>query len=195
MRAARLLIGFSLALASGLAVAAEVEIRRAGAAFEVRASIEASAPADVCYGVLTDFDRIASFVPDMLSSRIVSRPGEPLLVRQTGRTRAAFMIHNFEVTLAIELAAPSRVTFRRVAGNLQRLDGSWQVSGQRPCRIDYVAEIAPGTWVPPIIGPALMRSKVRRQLEGLEREIERRARSPGISSQGAGLGIENISAR
>lgn len=176
MRAAPPLLGFLLTLTSGLAAARDVEVRRVGVAFEVRASIEAPAPVELCYSVLTDFDRIADFVPDMRSSRIVSPPGAPLLLRQTGRTRAAFVVRSFDVTLAIELEAPSRIVFRRVAGNLERLDGAWQISGARGCRIDYLAVLAPGTWVPPIVGPALLRSQVRRQLEGLEREIERRAR-------------------
>ena len=53
-------------------------------------------------------------------------------------------------------------------------------------RIDYLADIEPGVWVPPRIGPALLRSAVRRQLEGIEREITRRTRVLEAGSQDTG---------
>jgi hypothetical protein len=160
----------------GAASSAEVVVSRAAVGFEVRAWIEAPAPIDSCYAVLTDFERLAEFIPDMQSSRIVSAPGEPLLLRQVGRTRFAFFELSFDVTLALELDPPSRVGFRRVAGSLVRMEGDWRISGDGSgCRIDYGAIIAPDVFVPPLIGPALMRRQVRRQLEGIEAEIARRA--------------------
>lgn len=167
-----------LVLGAGTAAGADTDVVRRGATVQVHATIEADASIDLCYAVLADFDRLAEFVPGMLSSRIVSPPGEPLRLRQTGRTRLAFSDYTFDVTLAVELDAPREITFRRVAGSLQRMQGRWLVAGDSArCTIDYQADIEPGLWVPPLIGPMLMRSQVARQVEGLESEIERRARS------------------
>jgi carbon monoxide dehydrogenase subunit G len=127
--------------------------------------------------VLTDFDRLADFIPGMQSSRIVSPPGEPMLLRQVGRTKVTFSEYTFDVTLAVTVDPPREITFRRVAGNLERMDGGWRIEGDLDrCRIDYQAVIEPGFWVPPLIGPLIMRSQVARQIEGLESEIARRAR-------------------
>lgn len=166
-----------LLFAAGAAAGADTDVRRAGSTFHVRAMIDADASIDLCYAVLTDFDRLADFIPGMQSSLIVSPPGEPLRLRQVGRTELPFSDHTFDVTLAVELDAPREVRFRRVAGNLRRMQGRWLVAGDAGrCKIDYLAEIEPGVWVPPLIGPLLMRSQVARQIEGLEAEIERRAR-------------------
>lgn len=168
----------SLAFGVGTAAGANTEVERLGSSFQVHATIDASASIDLCYSTLTDFDRLADFIPGMVSSRIVSPPGEPLRLRQVGRTQIAFSQYTFDVTLAVALDAPREITFRRVEGNLQRMQGRWLVAGDAArCTIDYQAEIEPGFWVPPLIGPLLMRSQVARQVEGLALEIERRARS------------------
>lgn len=176
MNAPRWVFLLPLVWGPGVASSAEVVVSRAAAGFEVRAGIEAPAPIDSCYAVLTDFERLAEFIPDMQSSRIVSAPGKPLLVRQVSRTRFAFFELSFDVTLALELDPPSRIGFRRVAGSLVHMEGDWRISGDGSgCRIEYGAIIAPGVFVPPLIGPAVMRRQVRRQLEGIEAEIARRA--------------------
>jgi ribosome-associated toxin RatA of RatAB toxin-antitoxin module len=167
-----------LAFGAATAAGADTDVGRRDSIFEVRATIEASASIDLCYAVLTDFDRLADFVPGMVSSRVVSPPGEPLRLRQVGRTQLAFSEYTFDVTLAVELDAPREITFRSVAGNLKKMQGRWLVVGDAAhCTIDYQADIEPGFWVPPLIGPLLMRSQVARQIEGLESEIARRAKS------------------
>jgi len=166
-----------LLVGAGVATAADTDVGRSGSSFEVRATVDADASVELCYAVLTDFDRLADFIPGMQSSRIVSRPGEPLLLRQVGRTKVAFSEYSFDVTLAVAVDPPHEITFRRVAGNLQRMEGGWRLAGDMTrCRIEYRADIEPGFWVPPLVGPLIMRSQVARQLEGLESEIARRAR-------------------
>lgn len=165
-----------LLFAAGTAAGADTDVNRVGSTFQVRAMVQAKAPIDLCYAVLADFDRLADFIPGMQSSRVVSPPGEPLRLRQVGRPEFPFSEYTFDVTLAVELVAPREITFRRVAGNLQRMQGRWLVAGDATrCTIDYQAEIEPGIRVPPLVGRLLMRRQVARQIEGLESEIERRA--------------------
>ena len=166
-----------LLFGAAIASAADTDVGRSGASFQIRATVEAAASIDLCYEVLTDFDRLSDFIPGMQSSRLVSPPGEPLLLRQVGRTKLAFSEYTFDVTLAVAVDPPREITFRRVAGNLQRMDGTWRIAGDvARCTIDYRADIQPGFWVPPLVGPLIMRSQVDKQLEGLESEIARRAR-------------------
>jgi ribosome-associated toxin RatA of RatAB toxin-antitoxin module len=173
----KLLFILPLCVVAGIATAADTNVARSGSSFQVRATIDADASAELCYAVLADFDRLSDFIPGMQSSRIVSPPGEPLLLRQVGRTKVAISEYTFDVTLAVAVDPPREITFRRVAGNFRRMDGGWRVSGDMArCRIDYRADIEPGFWVPPLVGPLIMRSQVARQIEGLESEIARRAR-------------------
>jgi len=160
-----------------------LQVERAGAELQVRATVEAQAPAELCYSVIADFDRLAEFIPDLQSSRIVSSAGQPLRLRQVGETRLGLSKYAVDVTLALTVDPPRRIDFRRVDGNLVLMEGSWQVGGDaRRCTVDYHADLQPSFWIPPLVGPLIVRRQVERQLAGLLAEIERRARSTAAAA-------------
>jgi ribosome-associated toxin RatA of RatAB toxin-antitoxin module len=160
-----------------------LQVERAGAQLQVRATVEAQAPAELCYSVIADFDRLAEFIPDLQSSRIVSSAGQPLRLRQVGETRLGLSKYAVDVTLAVTVDPPRRIDFRRVDGNLVLMEGSWQVGGDaRRCTVDYHADLQPSFWIPPLVGPLIVRRQVERQLAGLLAEIERRARSTAAAA-------------
>lgn len=158
----------------------DLHVDRMGSRLQVSAAIAVRSPAALCYDVIADFNRLADFIPALRSSRIVSEPGEPLLLRQVGQTTLGLSIYAIDVTLALEADPPRRIKFTRVAGNLSVMDGRWLVSGdEASCVIDYRADLEPRFWVPPLLGPLLMRRQIQTQLEALEVEIIRRIGSMG----------------
>lgn len=155
-------------------------VSREGPAVRIEARIAAAAPLATCWGVAVDFEHVADFIPGIESSRVVSGPGEPLRVRQVGRARVAFFSTSIDVTQEMQLDAPRRIEFRSVAGNMRRMAGQWTFDGDASaCTIDYGAVIEPDFWIPPLLGPLLLRSRVEEQLAALAVEIERRATAPG----------------
>ena len=166
----------SAARPAGAADPIELRVERSGPLLQVRATIATAASAELCYAVIADFDRLAEFVPGLRSSRIVSEPGQPPELRQVGETTLGLSRYTIDVTLALTTDPPRQISFTRVAGNLEVMDGRWQVRGdQAACTIDYHADLRPAFWVPPLVGPLLVRRQVRNQLEGLRSEIDRRA--------------------
>jgi ribosome-associated toxin RatA of RatAB toxin-antitoxin module len=168
------------ACADGLATQAsdplDVTVERDGSLLQVRATLRLAAPAATCYAVLADYDHIDEFVPGMTRSEIVSPPGQPIRLHQVGQAGVGPFQVTLDVTLAVTEHPPTRIEFDRVAGNLERMRGDWVVSGDaRRCGIAYRADIEPQFWVPPLLGPRLMRNQVEAQLHGLEAEILRRA--------------------
>ncbi|MEZ5444895.1 MAG: SRPBCC family protein, partial [Gammaproteobacteria bacterium] len=132
--------------------------------------------------VLTDFEHLSEFVPDMRSSRVVSAPGEPLRVEQQGVARVLFFERRIDVVFAIDLDPLRSVRFHAVDGNLRRMAGHWRLSGRDGCHIEYRALSTPEFWIPPLIGPALMRAQVRDQFNGVLKEISRRQQVLATSS-------------
>lgn len=61
-----------------------VEIVRTQGAFQVRVEMPVAVDVHTAWQVLTDYDHLADFIPDMQLSRLLSAPGEPLLLRQQG---------------------------------------------------------------------------------------------------------------
>ncbi len=153
-----------------------VEVERVEALVRVSAAIEARAPPGLCFSVLTDFDHMAEFLPGLKSSQLVSPPGEPLRLRQVGRSVLGFPSLAVDVTLAVTLDPPHEFTFTKLTGNLRQMHGVWHVAGDTThCTIDYRAVIEPDFWVPPLIGPLLIKRQVREQVDALVAEIHRRA--------------------
>jgi ribosome-associated toxin RatA of RatAB toxin-antitoxin module len=156
------------------------DVTREGRVLHVRATLRADAPATTCYAVLADFDRLEEFVPGLISSEVVSAPGDPVMLHQIGKASAGPFNYTLDVTLAVREQPPERIEFDRVAGNLRQMNGSWTVAGDAThCNIAYLAAVETAFWVPPLIGPVLMRNRVQKQFEGVLQEVRRRAPSAG----------------
>jgi ribosome-associated toxin RatA of RatAB toxin-antitoxin module len=154
----------------------EIDVAREGPLLRVLATLGADAPARLCYDVLADFDDIEQFVPGMRSSDVISAPGEPIRLHQLGETSVGPLRFAIDVTLAVTEHPPTRIEFHRIDGNLEQMTGGWDVTGDEAhCDIVYRADIDPAFWVPPLIGPRLMRSQVEMQMRGVLHEIARRA--------------------
>lgn len=165
-----------VAPAVGAAEPIETRVERNGTVLQVSSTGTATAPLAACYATLADLDHLADFVPGLKSSRVVSPPGAPIELHQVGEARAGPFGVTLDVTLAVHLDPPHHISFHRLAGNLQQMTGSWTVSGDESrCRIEYRATMEPDFWVPPLIGPMLMRKQVNAQVAGVLAEISRRA--------------------
>ena len=175
-----LLATAAIGIAAAAAEAADVTVEKESGVFYVSASVQALAPANTCYSVLTDFDHLAEFVPGMRSSRVVSQPGEMLRIEQVGVTGPALFGLTVRTTLGLSLAPPGpgregRIDFSSLGGNLRQMHGAWQVRDDKAgCRIDYRATIEPDFPVPPLIGTLVMRLQIEGQLDAIAREVAKR---------------------
>ena len=161
----------------------EVSVTSREGRFFVSSSTPVAASAEIAWRVISDYDRLAEFVPDLHISRVISAPGEPLLGEQGGE--AGFLVFRFSINVVLEIteAAPQRLEFRAIRGNMRSMRGEWRigktVSG---ILLEYSAELEPSFWVPPLIGPAVMRRDIAAQIGGVVREIERRQAALAPSS-------------
>ena len=176
---------------SGFAAAAEPDIRidRNNDAFRIDASLVVEAHHHIAWQVLTDYNNLAAFVPGLRTSRIVSAPGEPLLLKQTGQS--SFLAFSFPVEFVarLEELPLEAIRFEAVSGNLSRKSGAWQIEARGDSnltRVSYRAEIVPGFWVPTVIGAAVMGQDVRGKLIAIAAEMRRRQASESSAKPGSG---------
>lgn len=165
-----------LAADSGIA---EFEVRaiRNGETFDVEASAEFEAGVDLAWAVLTDYDRLAEFIPGMRESRVVSRNGNEVVVDQSGEASLLFLTFPIQVRLAIEEWPFERIESRAIAGNFRELGGSYHLEarGSR-LRLRYTGRMTPDFTVPPLIGTLLVRNTAARRFGAMVEEIVRRQR-------------------
>ncbi len=183
MFANRLLSGslavfLALPLAAAAATApATLSVRQSGDEIVVVATAEVAADEATTWDVLTGYDRLPDFIPDMAASRTLEREGSDALVLQSGRAGFGPFKQDFSLTLAVHEVRQQAVTARAVAGDFRRFESSYQLraDGIGHTRIEYSAVIEPKAGIPPLIGLPVMRSAIRAQFEALLAEIERRA--------------------
>jgi carbon monoxide dehydrogenase subunit G len=169
------LLFFLLAASGARGADVSVEARRRGEALEVLCRATLDAPLDLIWGTLTDFDRLAEFIPGMRSSRVVSREGEVSVVEQSGEARFLFVSYPIEVTLHSTERPPHVIEARLVKGNLKRLDGTYRVEPRDGGRMLLTwSGVVEAESMPPLIGELLMRGTIEDQFRGMVREIERR---------------------
>lgn len=183
------LLALSLAWIS-LAALAEVtvQVTRQESAFQVEADLLVAVDQRVAWEVLTDYNNLASFVPGMRSSRIVSVPGEPLLLEQKGESGFLLFRVPIEVVSRIEEASLNTIRFQSVGGNLTNKRGEWALERHdHATRVGYRASIIPAFLLPPLIGPAIVGRDVRIMVESVGREMLRRADSAGTATTGAAV--------
>lgn len=155
-----------------------VDTHARGRALEVAAIARVEAPAALIWETITDYERLADFVPGISSSRILERQGNVVRVRQTGR--AHLMIFGFDVDVTVEAIEqpPDSVEARLVSGTLRRLEGRYLIEttrspGRANLRWDGVIE--PAAEVPAFIGRAVARATIEAQFASMAAEIVRRA--------------------
>jgi hypothetical protein len=157
------------------AAAPDVRIEQRGEGFTVSAQMSVGVPRATAWEVITDYNRLRDFVPDMDDSRVVSRAGEPTLVRQTGAWNLLGFRVPVRILAQVEEQPMRSVRFHSVSGNVRVVNGEWRIADQGGgVAITYHVECTPDFWVPPLLGVLLIRRDVRAKLEQVAREMLRR---------------------
>jgi hypothetical protein len=138
------------------------------------------ANAQTAWAVLTDYDNLASFVPEMKYSRITSAPGQPKRLEQRGKSGMLSFFTPEHIVFHLEETPPERIKFNRVAGDVRSMRGEWLIVGNgNPVRIFYRARIVPKVPLPPLLGATMIEVDVESKLAAIRREIARRAYASG----------------
>lgn len=173
-----LALSLLLPAAPAAALVVDVEIARDGDMVRLDAVMTAPAARSEAWAVMTDFDAMARYVPNLHDSRVTLRAGNRLRVEQQGVARWGPISHAFTTVRDVELTPMSAVQSRSTGGSLQRVRSETRFSDvPGGTRIQHHLEFALETWMPGFLAEAFLRHEVTEQFEALVQEMLRR-RSP-----------------
>ena len=153
----------------------DVSVQRSGASFTVDVAMFTPVPPALAWAVLTDFDHMGSFVPNLSSSQVLERSDTLLKVAQKGVARYGLFSANFESVREISLSPQREIRAHNVSGNVKSMDSVMQLQAEGSgTRLHYHAEVIPGFWFPPLIGPSLVRHETAEQFSAMLQEMLRR---------------------
>jgi hypothetical protein len=173
-----------VALAASIAHAtnwlvADADVNRsfANGQIDIVAYVDVPVDANLAFETLTDYNRLAEFVPNLRFSRIVGRQGELTRVRQLGQNPWMVVGAPLDVVLGMRELPPHTIRFEMLAGNLDGMAGEWSIIDiDKGVRIAYRARILPGLLSPRLPGDRfVIKADIERMLTAVGREMTRRS--------------------
>jgi hypothetical protein len=178
---ARILCFLAPWLVATLALAADdsdiaVEAVKDGATIHVEVDCPVNASRAIVWDVITDYDHMASFLPNVKQSVVRTRVGNRLQVYQKGQASRGPLTIGFENVREVDLVAQTEVHSRVVSGDTMPAEFITRiVERDGSLHIVHTGTYTPNMWVPPGIGPSLIAAETRRQYGDIRNEILRRA--------------------
>lgn len=152
-----------------------IEVGRDGDFITVVASAELKADPRIAWEVLSDYDDLARFIPDIQSSRVLKRGADGLVVEQKGEFGVLFFRRTVEVTMEVSEEPPRRIRARAISGNMRDMETRYDLlPSERGVILSYYGRFVPDFFLPPLIGMPLVRRSLERRFRAMVEEIERR---------------------
>ena len=96
------------------------------------AELKSSMPVQLLWEVLTDYENLSRFIPNLSSSELIRRQGQTVRLQQVGSQQLLGLRFSAQVQLELtEYRHDGLLQFRMVKGDFRRFEGSWQTR-QRP---------------------------------------------------------------
>lgn len=135
---------------------------------------------DLLWLVLTDYNNLSRFIPNLTSSRQLWRRGPVVGLEQVGSQQ--FCGLNFSARVELELTedrGEGRLSFRMTCGDFRRFEGVWQISRQAgTTRLFYELTVQGRPGMPIALIEKRLRQDLAANLRAVQQEAQRRA-APG----------------
>jgi ribosome-associated toxin RatA of RatAB toxin-antitoxin module len=141
--------------------------------------VQASLPA--VWRILTGYDRMEEFVPDLASCRVLSRNGNEVIIEQFGHARLLFVSKSIHLIVRATEQPMSSIDISLISGDMKHYESRWELVPMPETggtRIIYSGKMAPNFYVPGILGTNIIRSDIERMMNAVLARIDRPAANP-----------------
>ena len=161
----------------------EVEVDFRDGSYRATLKMTVPVPAPLAFEVLTDFEHMAGFVPNLSASRVLARNGGMYRVSQQGKAEYGPFSYAFESVREVDARLEGRLLSRGISGSTRHFRSELAITPQgAACRLDYRVEMTPDEGLlPGAFGVPFVRHELAEQFLALAHEMERRQ-----ALQGAG---------
>jgi hypothetical protein len=158
-----------------------IDVERDGSAFRLSATLFAPVPQTLAWEVLTDFDHMAAFVPNLVSSRVVARDGNVLTIEQRGTAKFGLLAFAFDSARQVDLFPPHEIRSNQLSGNMRRMESLTRFAARDGgTSLTYRVDVVPGAYYPAALTERFLRHEVAEQFEAIVQEMLRRKAARGL---------------
>ena len=177
----RLWVALLFGWCAGLACAADavqVEVRRDNGKILLSAVFLVPVPRAVAWAVLTDFEHMPQFLPNLKSSRVLFRDGQFLRVAQQGVIPLLMLDFSYESIREITLNPMQALSSRSVGGNAGTMQANTVLDiRNQQTQVQYSAVWSPSSALVGALGLDIMREQVNGQFLAMQQEMLKRAKN------------------
>ena len=152
-----------------------IHIREHGASLIVDSSYKVPVSLDKAWEVLIDFDNMATFLPGLNESHVISQNGSRLEIEQRGCTRFGIFSLDYSSRREILLQPMRNIRSHSLSGNV-RIDGETTLNTDKDgTRVTYHAVAVPDFPGGVEFGASMLEDQMREQIRAYISEMTRRA--------------------
>lgn len=149
---------------------------------EYRASFLVEASASQVWEVLTDYDDFTEFLPNVTNAQLLESQGNRKVFEQVQSVSVLFFTREVRVKIATNETEFTQISFNLVEGDLNRLEGSWELipiitngsSTPTQVLVTYTVTVEPDADTPANFFYGLYKDNLKASLEAVKTEIENR---------------------
>jgi ribosome-associated toxin RatA of RatAB toxin-antitoxin module len=145
--------------------------------YEVDATGTVAAPLPKVWRILTGYERMAEFVPDMESCRVLSRNGNEVIIEQFGVARLLFMSKTIHLIVRAIEQPMSAIDISLISGDMKHYESRWElipVPETGGTKIVYKGRLMPNFYVPGILGSKMIRGDIERMMSAVLARLDRK---------------------
>lgn len=146
--------------------------------FEMQASGIVRATPQQAWKVLTDYGRQHEFVPNLQSTKLISRNGQEAVIEQKGTRGFLFLTQRINLIVRAVEQPFSSIDVSLVSGDMKLYATRWELTplgpnGSGGTRITYQGKMEPDFFVPPLFGTAMVQTDIRNMVLATLLEIDK----------------------
>lgn len=153
-----------------------VDLGDGGKVYQIASIGTVAAPPTVVWRILTDYNHLADYVPDLKSARVVSRSGNKVIVEQLGTARHLSFTQVIRLVVQVREQPPNRIDISLIEGDMKVYRASWLLSplaGTSGTRVQYNATIEPKFYVPGMVGESMVRKDISKMMAAVLVRLDR----------------------
>ena len=158
---------------------AEVAVKRVDLdgehVFDVTATGTVKASPAAVWKILTDYERMPEFVPDLERTKVLSRAGNRATVEQYGVARFLFFSRPIHLVVQVEEEPMSAIGISLVTGDMKVYRCRWEMTPipeTGGTRISYNGKMVPKFYVPGMLGSNIVRRDIERMMKAVLERLD-----------------------
>lgn len=144
---------------------------------QITAKVEISRPPEVVWKVLTNYEALPEFIPNLAKSQLLEHP-QPggIRLEQVGTERLLKLNFNARVVLDLFESFPTEITFEMVEGDFKEYSGCWQLLGcvnnEQGTKLCYILNVHPKRLMPVGLIEQRLSSGLKINLLAIKKHVE-----------------------